>query len=65
MCNGLMFVMMNIMNAVGDTLISFIIDLTTMWGGAEYHWRSYYRKSATWGSMAYGERWSRIQFIYL
>ena len=32
MCNGLMFVMMNIMNAVGDTLISFIIDLTTMWG---------------------------------
>jgi putative MATE family efflux protein len=32
MCNGLMFVMMNIMNAVGDTLIAFIIDLVTMWG---------------------------------
>jgi putative MATE family efflux protein len=32
MCNGLMMVMMNVMNAVGDTLIAFIIDLTTMWG---------------------------------
>jgi putative MATE family efflux protein len=32
MCNGLMFVMMNVMNAVGDTLIAFIIDLVTMWG---------------------------------
>lgn len=32
MCNGLMMVMMNIMNAVGDTLIAFIIDLVTMWG---------------------------------
>jgi putative MATE family efflux protein len=32
MCSGLMFVMMNVMNAVGDTLISFIIDLVTMWG---------------------------------
>jgi putative MATE family efflux protein len=32
MCNGLMFVMMNVMNTVGDTLIAFIIDLTTMWG---------------------------------
>jgi putative MATE family efflux protein len=32
MCNGLMMVMMNVMNTVGDTLISFIIDLTTMWG---------------------------------
>jgi Na+-driven multidrug efflux pump len=27
-----MFVMMNVMNSVGDTLIAFIIDLTTMWG---------------------------------
>jgi putative MATE family efflux protein len=32
MCNGLMMVMMNVMNAVGDTLIAFIIDLVTMWG---------------------------------
>ena len=32
MCNGLMFVMMNVMNSVGDTLIAFIIDLVTMWG---------------------------------
>ncbi len=32
MCNGLMFVMMNVMNTVGDTLIAFIIDLVTMWG---------------------------------
>lgn len=32
MCNGLMFVMMSVMNSVGDTLIAFIIDLTTMWG---------------------------------
>jgi putative MATE family efflux protein len=32
MCNGLMFVLMNVMNTVGDTLIAFIIDLTTMWG---------------------------------
>jgi len=32
MCMGLMFVMMNVMNAVGDTLIAFIIDLVTMWG---------------------------------
>ncbi|MGD1119484.1 MAG: MATE family efflux transporter [Dehalococcoidales bacterium] len=32
MANGLMMVMMNVMNTVGDTLISFIIDLTTMWG---------------------------------
>jgi putative MATE family efflux protein len=32
MANGLMMVMMNVMNAVGDTLIAFIIDLTTMWG---------------------------------
>lgn len=32
MCNGLMMVMMNVMNSVGDTLIAFIIDLVTMWG---------------------------------
>jgi putative MATE family efflux protein len=32
MCNGLMMVMMSIMNTVGDTLIAFIIDLVTMWG---------------------------------
>jgi putative MATE family efflux protein len=32
MCNGLMMVMMNVMNTVGDTLIAFIIDLVTMWG---------------------------------
>jgi Na+-driven multidrug efflux pump len=32
MCNGLMMVMMNVMNAVGDTLIAFIIDIVTMWG---------------------------------
>ena len=32
MCNGLMMVMMNVMNNVGDTLIAFIIDLVTMWG---------------------------------
>jgi putative MATE family efflux protein len=32
MCNGLMMVMMSIMNSVGDTLIAFIIDLVTMWG---------------------------------
>ncbi len=32
MCNGLMFVLMNVMNTVGDTLIAFIIDLVTMWG---------------------------------
>jgi putative MATE family efflux protein len=32
MSMGLMFVMMNVMNAVGDTLIAFIIDLVTMWG---------------------------------
>ncbi len=32
MFNGLMIVMMSIMNSVGDTLIAFIIDLVTMWG---------------------------------
>ena len=32
MCNGLMMVMMSVMNSVGDTLIAFIIDLVTMWG---------------------------------
>lgn len=32
MANGLMMVMMNVMNTVGDTLIAFIIDLVTMWG---------------------------------
>jgi putative MATE family efflux protein len=32
MFNGLMMVMMSIMNSVGDTLIAFIIDLVTMWG---------------------------------
>jgi putative MATE family efflux protein len=32
MCNGLMMVMMSVMNTVGDTLIAFIIDLVTMWG---------------------------------
>jgi putative MATE family efflux protein len=32
MCNGLMFVLMSVMNSVGDTLIAFIIDLVTMWG---------------------------------
>jgi putative MATE family efflux protein len=32
MFNGLMMVMMSIMNSVGDTLIAFIVDLVTMWG---------------------------------
>ncbi|OGO31415.1 MAG: hypothetical protein A2Z29_04630 [Chloroflexi bacterium RBG_16_56_11] len=32
MCNGLMMVMMNVMNSVGDTLIALIIDIVTMWG---------------------------------
>jgi len=32
MFNGLMIVMMSVMNSVGDTLIAFIIDLVTMWG---------------------------------
>jgi putative MATE family efflux protein len=32
MANGVMMVMMSIMNMAGDTLIAFIIDLTTMWG---------------------------------
>jgi putative MATE family efflux protein len=32
MCNGLMMMMMSVMNTVGDTLIAFIIDLVTMWG---------------------------------
>jgi len=30
--NGLIMVMMSVMNTVGDTLIALIIDLTTMWG---------------------------------
>jgi putative MATE family efflux protein len=32
MFNGLMIVMMSVMNSVGDTLIAFIVDLVTMWG---------------------------------
>jgi putative MATE family efflux protein len=32
MCNGLMMVMMSVMNSVGDTLIAFLVDLVTMWG---------------------------------
>ena len=32
MFNGLMMVMMSVMNSVGDTLIAFIVDLVTMWG---------------------------------
>jgi Na+-driven multidrug efflux pump len=32
MCNGLMMVMMSVMNNVGDTLIAMIIDIVTMWG---------------------------------
>jgi len=32
MLNGLMIVMMNVMNNVGDTLIAMFIDIGTMWG---------------------------------
>jgi len=32
MVNGLMMVMMNVLNSVGDTLVSMIIDIVTMWG---------------------------------
>jgi putative MATE family efflux protein len=32
MLNGLMIVLMNCLNSVGDTLVSLIIDLVTMWG---------------------------------
>jgi len=32
MMNGLMMVLMNVLNNVGDTLVSMIIDMVTMWG---------------------------------
>ena len=32
MLNGLMIVLMNCLNSVGDTLVSMIIDIVTMWG---------------------------------
>ncbi len=32
MVNGLMMVLMNVLNNVGDTLVSMIIDIVTMWG---------------------------------
>jgi putative MATE family efflux protein len=32
MLNGLMIVMMSVMNNVGDTLIAMLIDIVTMWG---------------------------------
>jgi len=32
MVNGLIMVLMNVLNSVGDTLVSMIIDVVTMWG---------------------------------
>jgi putative MATE family efflux protein len=32
MVNGMMMVLMNVLNNVGDTLVSMIIDIVTMWG---------------------------------
>ena len=32
MTNGLMMVLMNCLNSVGDTLVSMIVDVVTMWG---------------------------------